>query len=335
MGFLSKIFKSRAKDWYYGRLSKDQVPNKVESKVISPNTVYVDIWLRSLRIVNVRKGLNTFYPVVHSFISIPYLGKDKPAEFNMMTTPTKLEKLDAKRIDRIVTLNKRMLGPIPYRGGDLELEVGLFSIKSADLAGPYLSLVEEISAQAGVSVINQALQFAEPLKKGINLLTGGIDDTILEVGLATSYSGNLLQTGYYVVVRAEKNQLNPDELSIDPDDFILLYKGSKVKDFPYLVFEITTSTKKETWWEIPGISESYRQLTDALSEGKINEIEETFALFKRSVYSSNDLITADKKKIVEKVKTNTIDLFQEATGVGMKKEEIKLFALREFDIYGD
>ena len=95
-----------------------------------------------------------------------------------------------------------MLGPVPYRGGDIGLEVGLFSIKSADLAKPYLSLMEDISNKAGVSMINTALQFAEPLKNGINLLVGGDVDTLLEIGISNTYNeNNSFTSGLYTIIK--------------------------------------------------------------------------------------------------------------------------------------
>jgi len=333
MGFFRDVFKTRSKDWYYGKLEDSQVPNQEPSKAIQPNKFYINIWLRSLRIVDVRRGLNSFYPVVHSFVSLPYLGKTKPVEFNMLTTPTKLQSLDAKRIDRVITLNKRMLGPIPYRGGDLELEVGLFSIKAADLAGPYLNLMEDISKKAGVSFINQALQFAEPLKTGINLLTGGSDDTILEVGLSSTYSSNILKTGYYAVVRAEKNKLNPENLKIDPNDYKLLYNENKIEDYPYIVFEITTTEKKDDWWAVPRISESYNDLVKSLEDGKLNEIEDNFKVFKRVVQTASELLPKDRASIIANVKKEIVDPLSESTGVSINNLKGKIKSLREIEIY--
>jgi len=333
MGFFRDIFKTRSKDWYYGKLNDNQVPNEQPSAIIKPNEFYINIWLRSLRIVDVRKGLNSFYPVVHSFVSLPYLGKKEPVEFNMVTTPTKLQSLDAKRVDRVVTLNKRMLGPIPYRGGDLELEVGLFSIKAADLAGPYLNLMEDISTKAGVSFINQALQFAEPLKTGINLLTGGSDDTILEVGLSSTYSGNILQSGYYTVIRAEKNKLYPQDLRVDPNDYKLLYNGKKVEDYPYIVFEITTSEQKADWWAIPRISETYNSLVKSIEEGKVSETEENFMAFKRAVQISSELLPKDRTSIIAQIQKDIIDPISGATGVSIEASKLKIKSLREINIY--
>ena len=67
-------------------------------------------------------------------------------------------------------LDQRLLGPVPYVGGDIQAEVGLFSVASGDLTGPYLKLLDLLSQAATVSFIGLALPFVEPIKQGINAL---------------------------------------------------------------------------------------------------------------------------------------------------------------------
>lgn len=335
MGFLSGLFKSKTKDWYFGHLESNQIPSGETSYQIEPHKAYLNIWLKSMRIVDVRKGLSKFYPVVHSYTSIRQLGTT-PAEFNMFTTPTKLQELDSKRLDFVKNFNKRMLGPVPYRGHDVGLEIGLFSIKSDDnLAKPYISLVSDISGLAGVSIVDKALQFADPLVKGINLLTGGHDDSILEIGLSTTLSEPLLKTGYYVVMRAEKEKINSKDFVIDSNDFSLVNKAGKpIKDYPYLVFEIASTAHKGDYDQIPDIATAYTELLDAIR--KDDKVEEAHSMFNRVVRTSLDLINDDKDKIIKEINDQIV---LPATGGGgaqkTSEEKIKLFkSLSDLKIFG-
>lgn len=332
MSFLRSIFKTKARDWIFDKLEDSQTPNDTVSTDIPIDEYYIEFWLKSLRVVDIRKGLNKFHPVVHSFISIPYLGSKVPAEFNMVTKPGKLEELNAKNIDRVIAVNKLMLNKIPFRGGNIDLDVGLYSIKGQDLAGPYLTLVENISSKAGVSFVSQALQFAEPLKTGINLLTGGSDDSIFEIGLSTTFEGSILKTGYYVVIRAEKSQIDPTKLTIDSSDFKLLYEGNRVKDYPYLVFEIKKSKEKNDWWQESKLNEAYNALRDAYAMNRSNELESLFDQFKRTVRASSDLLTKDKNIIIKKIKT---ELMQNSLATSVdKSKEGELVKLEDLKIYG-
>ncbi|RZM18123.1 MAG: hypothetical protein EOO88_41565, partial [Pedobacter sp.] len=70
-----------------------------------------------------------------------------------VTAPTAMRDLDPNRLDRIIQSNYRLMGPVPYVGGDIRVEIGLLSVASADLAAPYLQLLETLSDKAGVSYI--------------------------------------------------------------------------------------------------------------------------------------------------------------------------------------
>lgn len=328
-GFFSSIFKKRAEDWFFAFLEPAQTPGNKPIENVDPDQHYLSIHLKSMRIVNVRKGFSKFYGTVHCFTSLPHLG-GKPAEFNVLTTPGKLEELDAGNIDRVVNLNKRVFGPVPYRGGDLSFEAGLFSIKSADLAAPFISLLEQISALSGVSYISQALPFAEPLKNGINLLTGGADDTILEIGLSKEFTN--VKTGYFVVMRIPKNELNAADIKVDATDFRLVYKdGRGISNYPYMVFEITKDDARQSWFEIPELQGPHQKLRDDVRKGDYEAANESLIAFKRTVLTCNDLITKDASQLYKKVEAEVKEILGTTLVADSKRSELR--TLKEIDLY--
>jgi hypothetical protein len=328
MGWLKEIFSSRTKDWFFSQLPVAPDPNFVLTKIIPADAEYVSIILKSMRIVNVRKGLSKFYATVHSHIEVPYL-TGKPACFNYVTTPGTLEKLDGAHIDRVVNLNRRLLGPIPYRGADIKLEIGLFSIKEADLAAPFISLLTSMSSLGGVSFINTALPYIEPLEKGIELLTGSGDDTILEIGINTEL--NIIKTGYYVVIRAEKDSINVGDLKIDKNDFRLLDKNNvPIKDYPYMVFEISSIPNRDDWFNIPEISDSYNKLQEQVRKGKTEDVSNALTVFKLVVLTSPDLLLRDGKIVYKKVEDEIKEIF--ATTPTSRTKSYQLKDLKEFTL---
>src|SRR5262249_50868308 len=152
---------------------------------IVPESAYVSIYLRSARIVDVRRGLRRFYGVVHSTTRLASR-TGRYAEFSTVVAPPQLWDVEADRPDHFILLSHRLLGPVPYVGGDLEAEVGLFSVASAELTAPYIGLLDAMSRQAGVTFINVARPFVTPLVQGINLLCGASAST-LEIGLANCW----------------------------------------------------------------------------------------------------------------------------------------------------
>ena len=329
MGFWSDIWKTQAKDWIYVTIPAENTPEAQGHANVDPEAGYLSVWLQSFRITNVRKGLKIFFGTVHSFISLPILGGTR-AEFQVATTPGQLQKIDAAHIDRIIIMKQRLLGPIPYRGGDLEVEIGLFSIKEADLAGPFLSVLESMSKTAGVSFISTALPFAAPLRDGINLLSGASSDSILEIGLSTNYSP--AETGYFAIMRADVTKVDPTKLKID-NYYKLVDKstGNPVSDYPYLVFRVVVSEKRDDWFMIPELAAAHKALRDEIRNGALNKINEAFAVFRRTALSCPDLLIADAQRLVAKIEADVkaaVGPTPTAMVVGASIRELK-----EVDLY--
>lgn len=327
------LFRKRAEDWTFLQLAASQVPADGGIGALAANSHYLSITLKSARVVNVRKGLSRFYGAVHSFVAIPHRAGQR-ASFQVVTTPANLKNVDAKNIDRVIQLDHRLVGPIPYRGGELEMEIGLFSIKAVDLAAPYLTLLESMGKLGGISFISAALPFAQPLATGVDLLLGAEDASVLEIGVAASAWKPEL--GYFAVIRASKGTIDATKLRVTPVDYRLVdADGNPVRDYPYLVFKVEASADRPDWFLIPELHEPYQQLQAAVREDAVAEVKEFLSLFRRTALTCPDLLTADARRLVELVTEETNAVMTETPtskpGEGLERslpelQEIPLFA---------
>ncbi|HKX30890.1 MAG TPA: hypothetical protein VJ302_24585 [Blastocatellia bacterium] len=305
MSWWSNLYKKRAEDWVFARLADHQVPGEPRSEVEVPiDQAYLTITLRSMRITNVRKLTTKFYGIVHSFITLDHLS-GKEAVFQTVSTPTELRKADPANLDRVIQVNKPLLGPVPYRGGRLNLELGLFSVAEADLAAPFIDVLESMASQAGVGIISTAIPFLQPLKKGIDALTGTSNDSILEIGVSANLEPP--KTGWYVVMRAPKQAVTVADLTITPTDFRLVNALTKapVQDYPYLVFTVTQSAERPDWFKLPDLTRTHQELQAAVRKGDYNSAKELIVAFKRTALTSDDLITKDAVRLSQLVKEKT------------------------------
>jgi hypothetical protein len=293
MGLLETILRSDSTDYTYGSLT--DVPGDIPHAAVPANSAYLSITLRSARIVDSRRGWTKFYPVVHSYASIPHRTGEL-AEFQVVNSPSKLSELDSSHLDRIINLNHRLLGPTPYRGGDLKIEIGLFSVKSSDLAKPFLGVLETMATAAGVSFLSVAKPFVDPLKKGLELLFGS-SDLSLEIGLSTSAAKP--ETGYFFVMRAERGAVKSSDLKVAADFRLVDRSDKAVGKYPYLVFSVEASNSRDDFFMIPDIAEVYSELQEAGRKGKKAEAEEIFTTFKRTALTSPDLLAKHAQKLVQ------------------------------------
>lgn len=288
-----RIWRSEAESWLFGRIGEGAAPP------IDPNRVYISIMLRSMRMVNSRVGFSRLYGAVQSYTRLAHI-YEGTVEFTAVTTPSELKNVEKRDLNRFAIGDRRLLGPVPYRGGDVEFEIGLFAIKSQDLLAPFLALLQNLSQAAGVGVFSVASPYIASLRMGVELLTRPEGSASLEIGLSTTFTAPA--AGTYFVARLPRQDHNPLKFSVNDGNQLIDERGEYVTDAPYIVFSIDTESVRSDWFTIPNISDTYKQLGRAVSEGasydSINSHKEH--LF-RTLYTSPDILPQHAKQISAEV----------------------------------
>lgn len=296
MGWWDRLLRAKAEEWVFAPVV-DESGRADDRRVVEPETAYLGIFLRSMRIVHVRKGLTRFYGAVSSSCTLPHRS-GAPAEFVVVTTPADLRDVEAGDADRVLVLDRRLLGPVPYRGGDLDVEIGLFSVRSADLAGPYLDVLETMASAAGLAFVGPATAFVAPLRRGLELLVGADGPSMLEIGLAKTFSP--AETGTYCLVGASRDAVDTDALTLDAGGR-LLHRGEPVQAHPYVVVTVEANERRDDWFQIPALAEAHRALVADVATGDQARVREALAVFRRAAVLSDDLLAADGARLAAKV----------------------------------
>lgn len=265
---------------------------------IAPDEIYVELFVNSLRIDKERSFATRFHGIVYCFANLSKQGEED-ATFAAVTKPDKLAELDKNSVGKVMTVTKQMLGPVPWRGGNFDLQLGLFSVKSGNVLTPLLNFVTKVSDAAGFSFINVAKPFVPLISEGMDLIAGQTEDTKLVVGVDSSIT--LGHTMSCAVIAKKKGEIDVGALSIDAADGKLLLNGAPL-DAAYCVFSIRATDQKPDWGEIPDLKESYAVLNKALNDGDEDDVQEAFVGFKRKVMTSPDLIRKDAAQLVAKAK---------------------------------
>jgi hypothetical protein len=321
--------KEAGQDFVVKRLERPQ------GVVDTPHTLqkdeeYISIKVRSSRIVNVRKWAGKFYGAVHA--RSHYLHQDRGlVEYQTVLSPNLMKELDPAHLERVITINKPILGPVPYIG-QLSLELGLFSVKGSDLAGPYIDVLTSLAETAGVGFFSKALPFVDPLRKGLDLLFGNNNQAELEIGLDESWSR--VETGTWLVVRASKGTTGLQNLQVDQNDFGLIDPhGQAYRDQPYIVFAIEAAERRDDWMTIPELKEAWDKIGAAAKEGELNKAEKLFDHFQIIARWSPDLVPKDAHRLSEKAR-KLLPRLQKDTAMGFTKPaEHPLGELASLDLY--
>lgn len=272
---------------------------------IAPDEAYVELFIDSLRIDKARAFATRFHGVVYTFASLAKLGQES-ASFASVTKPDKLTELDKDSVDRVIPIAKKMMGPVPWRGGSLELQLGLFSVKSGNVLTPVLNFVTKVSDAAGIALIGAAKPFLPLIEEGMDLIAGQADDTRLLVGVDTALQ--LDGTLTCAIVAKPKHEIDAAALSIDPADGKLLLNGAPL-NAAYCVFSIRATDRKPDFGEIPELKDSYAEFRRLVVAGKEQDAREACNTFCRLAVTSPDLISRDASRLAALVRQMLADAF--------------------------
>ncbi|TBC68710.1 hypothetical protein [Rhizobium ruizarguesonis] len=304
---LNKIEGRKTTDWTF--IEKLPDPGlDIAEHAIEPDECYIEIFVESLRLKQARRLATAFHGVVYSFARLSQEAAED-AEMAAVSKPARLAELDSGNLNRVITVSSQLMGAVPWRGGKLGLELGLFSVKKGNLLSPLIDYVTRVSAQGGISFIGQVKPFLPLITEGMDLIAGQTADTIIEVAIDTDMS--LSESCLCAIVAVPKGGVDASKLTLDPHDRKLLLDGKPLEE-GYCVFSIRRSDKKADYGAIPEIKASFAVLRSAIASNDSAQTENALAAFRRTVVISSDLITADKNRLI----TKAIAMREAALGSG-------------------
>jgi len=249
MKWFDDIWKERSQLYTHGYVGQPGAP-------AVPEESYLTIDVAALWIPYVRKGLSKFYGAVHGTVDVQS-ETGETAKFQLFDVLAEAKEMDAAHLDRIIQGPFRLVDGVPYRGGGVNLRVGLFSVKGAELTLPYLNLLKNMSATAGIAFISQAMPFVELIRNGVSTIAGGDQ---LEIGRSGLFDP--IQVGTYAIVRAPSADVPLESLTFDENSRALMSNGKKLEAQPYMVLRIRTSSQRPYFYNIPDVKSAFRQMKD-------------------------------------------------------------------------
>jgi hypothetical protein len=288
------------KERNFVELIKCQIP-----KQIVPDEDYIQIRIKSMRLVHARIGARNFHGAVFGSVSLTSIsGK---ATFNIIDTPSSLQNLDGRNVNAIVALDQSIVGPVPYRGEDIRVELGLFSVLSQNFVNLYLAALTDLNKVAGVKFVDQAIPFVQPVDNFVHLLLGADQNNKLEIGIKKAFS----KAGFYAVIDASKDELTKQgidlqSLVLDASNHLVTQEAKEVQ-FPYFVFSIETQQRRDDWREIQDLRDAYNNIISAIRAREPKAITKFFNIFEALITTHPDIVLKHANQIVKNVKEQQVD----------------------------
>lgn len=275
---------------------------------VRPGKAYLTVRMRSMAIGASRKGWNLFHAALHSQMTLD-LRDGSTAVIQTVLAPDFLRELDPKRLQNALHIDRTIFGPAPYSGGPLAVSMGVLAVKHADLATPFLNILEELGSAAGVAFIGAAMPFVGPIRKGVELLTGTADATSLEIALVRELNPPV--GGWYALVRLPGGSVKAEELSVAADNFELRRGGKAMPGVPYLVYSVEAAATRPDWAKIPELNAAYKDFTAQVRQGRQKEADEAVKVFARIARICPELLAVHAEDVVSAVKAEYRRAFEE------------------------
>lgn len=246
MGIWNDIWTSESKAWTVMTVPRSPASPPTTA---APESGYLSVWIRSWNIPNSRRGFNTFYPAVHSAVSMSHRsGHD--ATVQCVVSPAQLITAGARVSDRVAGYSRCVYGPTPYIGGRVSFEIGVFSVKESDLAKPFLNVLESMSSAAGVGYFALAKPFIEPIRKAMDDIAGDGNAACLELG--SYWQEEPPRVGSRAVIRLPPGAPELTAITVDPENYRLLANNEPLRA-AYFMWEFALSSASR----IRGFRSSY------------------------------------------------------------------------------
>jgi len=294
------LFQKEGTHLFWKRLADDHIAEGGASQTIDFDEAYFVVRMKEMYLGRLRLLWRKYYPVLHGFTS--YAGEEEHA----IAGPGQLQDLGDVNLDRVVVLNYRLTGPTPYKGGEVSILVGLYSVPGQDAAKALISTIGTLAALAGPEATSGA-KVAEVVKDGVDSILG-LGDTKLQLGIRDSFfpNGNPIRSGYHVGIAAPTGEVDVSQLWVKEGRLV---KGEDplasrpYEDADYMVLSIERLDRRDDWPKVAGISDFNEKFGAIISDSgldttaKAKQLNDLWPGFTQALKDSASLIRPDRERI--------------------------------------
>jgi hypothetical protein len=306
MGWVQNFLRQEPQDMFFGPVrpttdgsgSRATPTSLLPGTPVPPESAYLHLYLEGMRISAVRDRGQTLFGSVTSACGVEsHSGR---AELVTVSTLPALRGVDSRHLNRVITATVPLIDAVPYRGGRLDVEIGLAAFPERYLLGPYLDFLGDVAAVASAFLSpTEALATAAlmpSVRRGLDHLFGASSGAKLEIGLVHTWEPPV--TGHYAVVRAPQP---PGGFRVAADSKLFNPDGTEVRA-PYMVLRLDARSERYNWPAIPDIATAYKTVKSAVLSGDVSAATWALETFRRITLVSPDLLADDGKRLHAEVK---------------------------------
>lgn len=329
---ITGLFSRNAKKYMYAPIDFSHVQNATYSaEPLESGKNYFRVWLSEMCLAKDRDWFKSWYPVVHSIVSIQFGNQEVNLPY--IAGSLNLSDVNSGNLDRVIQLNHRMTALMPFNGGVVELTAGILAMQGQDYLNRFIKVIGDFANILVVPQLSAALSVAVPIAKGIEDLLGASNGD-LHLGLHQAFVGkggsgtNLLKAGYIAAILAQESELDANNLWVVDDR--LRYGTSAdnsklLSGRTYMLFKIENREERDDLDGLTNIRGPFEEAISALTNGDEERANTLLRVSIGAAMTSTDLTKADRRRVAQALKEefdnfkNNMPTFAEKTHIEGKE----------------
>lgn len=271
-----------------------------KATALAPNDAYFSIWLCEMHLCEDQAWGVDYAPCAVAISEFAYDGSKLKLPM-VVGTELLAEFAELATNKRINFSDTPLVGPMPYRGGDLAFFLGLYGIKTSDAVRDALSMVASLSAGAGFD-LKSYLDLAGLLSDSVSqLLNRG--DRVPKLGerqvFNTDKTAGLTDT-YLIMINAPQSKVPFDRLAVDEERLCLRADGAALVPYTqhdYCLLKIIFRSSRGDYAQLP----FYKRVEEARQQALDRQPERarwTLIDAMKAIDASPDLIDDQKTDLM-------------------------------------
>lgn len=286
---------------------------------LRPDKDYVHIWLRQMCLAKDREWFTTRLPAVHSLIVLKF--GDQVQELANVAGQAKLQ-IGLPELNKAKLLSYELTGLLPFRGGTVNVDCGLASMRGSDVMGNFIGVVSDFASKLTLPQVSAAANIAQSVTSSVQSLLGAGETKsklYYHDAFAADGGGARLKPGYIFVSEKRDGTIKAEKIWVKNGE---VWFGLSANDLTrpdphdYILIEIATTDHRNDWRHLKNISEPFNDAVATKLSGDTAKADLLYNQAIMAVVRSADLTEGDKVRVMIALR----DFYKDPYGGGTSAE---------------
>lgn len=300
---LDRVWRDQNRQMAWGRIPDRRISSEPIAQPFTPNDDYVVVRIASMFLRDSRRLWLKLSPLAHATVGLN--GRVGPRTETAVIGPAQFGELASAPADRSVILFQRLAGPMVWRGGDLDLAVGLFAVPKDKAAVALLDTLAQLSG-LGIPGLSQADEVARIVKGGVEGLMG-LDGTAPVLGVRVVLRGvGEAAPCMLAGIAAPAREVDFDRLWVKEGRLMTGQSPTSLRPYEahdHLVISVERGPAREDWRGLPKLLAHEAAFRDILTkrdlpiEERKKQLSDAFRGFDSDLEAEDELTSSDKSRV--------------------------------------